>query len=179
MSIETMTFQPVIATERFDLRPIRTSDMGLWSLYLGDERVARMVPHVPHPLPPGAAEAFVARATSPQRDKEFWAMDATKTGGAELMGVISLARVDNAQAEIGFWVGPPHWKTGIASDAIAALIAANPLNNCTLFASVFQDNKVSSRVLLNNGFEYVGDAEAHSVARKANVPTWTYVRTLD
>ncbi len=178
MSIETMTFQPVIETARFDLRPIRQSDMGLWSLYIGDERVARMVPHIAHPLPPGAGEAFVARATNPDRDKEFWVMDATKVGGAELMGVISLDRVDEAQAEIGFWVGPPHWKTGVASEAVAALIAANPLGNRTMFASVFQDNKVSSRVLLNNGFEYVGDAEAYSVARQANVPTWTYVKTL-
>lgn len=178
MSLETMNFQPVIETERFDLRPVRQSDMGLWSLYIGDERVARMVPHVPHPLPPGAGEEWAARAMNPGRDKDFWAMDATKSGGSELMGIISLARVDEAQAEIGFWVGPPHWKTGAASDAVEALIAANPLNNRTMFASVFQDNKVSSRILLNSGFEYVGDAEAYSVARASIVPTWTYLKTL-
>jgi len=41
---------------------------------------------------------------------------------------------------------------------------------------VFQDNPASARVLTNCGFEYIGDAEAFSVARNAKVPTWTYLR---
>jgi hypothetical protein len=31
-------------------------------------------------------------------------------------------------------------------------------------------------VLTNTGFEYLGDAEAFSVARNAPVPTWTYLK---
>jgi hypothetical protein len=33
-------------------------------------------------------------------------------------------------------------------------------------------------VLTNAGFDYIGDAEAFSVARNAKVPTWTYVRKM-
>jgi len=33
-------------------------------------------------------------------------------------------------------------------------------------------------VLTNAGFDYLGDAEAYSVARRANVPTWTYIRRM-
>ena len=47
-----------------------------------------------------------------------------------------------------------------------------------MFASVFQDNPASARVLTNCGFEYLGDAESFSVARGATVPTWTYSRKL-
>ena len=59
-----------------------------------------------------------------------------------------------------------------------ALVVANPLKNATMFASVFQDNPASARVLTNAGFEYLGDAEAFSVARDAKVQTWTYLKRL-
>jgi RimJ/RimL family protein N-acetyltransferase len=62
----------------------------------------------------------------------------------------------------------------VASEAVRVLIAANPLQSTTIFASVFQDNPASARVLTNCGFEYLGDAESFSVARDASVPTWTY-----
>ena len=59
-----------------------------------------------------------------------------------------------------------------------ALVEANPQGARTIFAEVFQDNPVSARVLTNCGFEYLGDAETWSVARGAQVPTWTYVKKL-
>ena len=68
--------------------------------------------------------------------------------------------------------------TGIASEAVKALVAANPQNNCAIFAEVFQDNPGSARVLSNTGFQYLGDAETFSVARNGLVPTWTYVKKL-
>ena len=47
-----------------------------------------------------------------------------------------------------------------------------------MFASVFQDNPASAKVLTNCGFDYIGDAESYSVARGSQVPTWTYLRKL-
>ncbi len=51
------------------------------------------------------------------------------------------------------------------------MVAANPLEDETYFASVFQDNPGSARVLTNAGFDYLGDAEAYSVARGAKLAT--------
>ena len=76
-------------------------------------------------------------------------------------------------------MAPAFWNTGIASEAVKALVAANPQGNCTIFAEVFQDNPGSARVLTNTGFQYLGDAETFSVARGALVPTWTYLNKLD
>jgi RimJ/RimL family protein N-acetyltransferase len=137
-----------------------------------------MTTTIPHPLPPGAAEAFVAQAMRTDTDEAVWAMDATDFGGSELLGVISLTYMDRGQSEIGYWVAPAMWNTGFASEAVGALVAANPLENTTIFGSVFQDNPGSARVLTNAGFEYLGDAEAFSVARGAKVPTWTYLKRL-
>lgn len=131
-----------------------------------------------HPLPPGAAEAFVNRAMSPERDEDVWAIDGSANRLAELLGVVSLTRMEAGQSELGFWIGAGFWNTGFATEAVAALVAANPHNSRTLFAEAFQDNPGSARVLTNSGFEYLGDAESWSVARNARVPTWTYLRKI-
>lgn len=75
-------------------------------------------------------------------------------------------------------MAPAFWNTGIASDAVEALVAANPQASKTLFGSVFQDNPTSARVLTHAGFEYIGNAEAWSVARGTKVATWTYLKKL-
>ena len=178
MKLDMIVNQPVIETERFVLRPLRRSDQGLIDFYAGQEDVARMTTSIPHPLPPGAIEAFIARAQSDERIEDVWAMDGSASEQPEIMGLIGLKRLDTEVSEIGYWVGPAFWNTGLASDAVRALIAANPLNNRALFASVFQDNPASARVLTNCGFEYLGDAESFSVARNASVPTWTYTLNL-
>lgn len=163
-----------IASGRFVLRPLRRSDAGLIAHYAGDARVARGTRSIPHPLPPGAAEALVARAQAPDRGEDVWALDGTAQGLGEVLGLVHLARMDRRQSEVSFWVAPALWGSGLASEAVAALIAANPQGSEQIFAEVFQDNPGSARVLTNNGFEYLGDAEAFSVARGVSVPTWTY-----
>lgn len=167
-----------IATDRFVLRPVRRSDAGLFALYAGDKRVAEATQGIPHPLPPGAAEAFVTRAMLTGTDEDIWVMDGTRFGLAEVLGVISLKKMDRAQSEVAFWVAPAFWNLGIASEAVQALVAANPQGDKTMFAEAFQDNPQSARVLTNAGFQYLGDAESFSVARNARVPTWTYVKRL-
>lgn len=171
--------QDQIPTGRFVLRPLRKSDAGLIALYSGDKRVAEGTQSIPHPLPPGATDGFVARAMSGKGEEDIWVMDGAASGLAEVLGVISLKRMDRGQSEVAYWVAPAFWNTGLASEAVRALVTANPQQNCTLFAEVFQDNPVSARVLTNCGFEYLGDAEAYSVARGTLVPTWTYICKLD
>jgi RimJ/RimL family protein N-acetyltransferase len=178
MTIATRIAQASIAAGRLVLRPVRISDAGLLSLYAGDQRIAAGTRSVPHPLPPGAVEAFVARAMSGQGIEDIWVMDGTAVGLPEVLGVISLKRIDRGQSEIGYWVAPAFWNTGYASEAVSALMAANPQNNCTIFAEVFQDNPGSARVLTNCGFAYLGDAESFSVARNSRVPTWTYLKRM-
>ncbi len=167
-----------IAAGRFVLRPVRRSDAGLFALYAGDKRVAEATHSIPHPLPPGAADAFVTRAMGGRSDEQVWVMDGSATGLAEVLGVISLKRMDRGQSEVAFWVAPAFWNHGIASEAVQALVAANPQKNCTMFGEAFQDNPGSARVLTNAGFQYLGDAESFSVARGTTAPTWTYIRKL-
>ena len=168
-----------IGAGRFVLRRVQRSDAGLFALYAGDKRVAEGTQSIPHPMPAGAVEAFVARAMIHGVDEDIWVMDGTASGFAEVMGVISLKRMDRGQSEIGYWVAPTFWHMGFASEAVRGLVAANPQKNRTMFAEAFQDNPRSAHVLTNAGFQYLGDAETFSVGRNARVPTWTYTLKLD
>ena len=175
----TVVEQAVIEGARFQLRPVRVSDTGLIAMYSGDLRVAEGTSSIPHPLPPGATQAFVARAMASGAAEQVWVMDGLAHGLPEVLGVISLKRMDREQCEIGYWVAPAFWNTGYASEAVEALIDANPLKSKAIFAQAFQDNPGAARVLTNCGFAYIGDAESFSVARNARVQTWTYLRKMD
>ncbi len=170
--------QPVIRAETLVLRPIELRDEPLLALHAGDLRVAAGTRSIAHPLPRGAARAFIEAAQAPGRDEDVWAIDGSAQGAPDLLGVVSLKSLDRNQSQIGYWVAPAFWHGGIASAAVRALLAANPHGNRTLFAEVFQDNPVSARLLTHAGFDYIGDAEAFSLARGAAVPTWTYLRKM-
>ncbi len=178
MKIDQIVNQQTIDTERFTLRPVRRSDVGLLSMYAADSRVAKMTRSIPHPLPPGATEAYVERAMAEDRAEDVWVIDGTSSGHGEVLGTIALKRMDRGQSEVGYWIAPAFWNTGLASEAVQGLIAANPNEDTAYFASVFQDNPASARVLTNAGFEYIGDAETFSVARASSLPTWTYILKL-
>lgn len=170
----TLTPQPILQTERFALRPVRMSDLTRMEHYAADARLAIHTPRLPHPLPPGVIEAYIARAMAPDRSEDVWVMDGGPDEGHEVMGVISLTHMDRNQSEVAYWVAPPFWNTHLASDAVQAMVAGNPLGNDAMFASVFHDNPASAKVLTNAGFAYLGDAEIFCLARNATVPTWTY-----
>ena len=175
---EEITVQDTYEAARFVLRPLRKSDAGLIAMYAGDDRVARGTRALPHPLPPGAVEAMIDRAGQPDRTEDIWVIDGSGHGHAEALGLISLEWMDRDQSEIFYWVAPAFWNTGFATEAVRALIAANPHQSDRIFAEVFQDNPGSARVLTNCGFDYLGDAEAFSVSRNATVPTWTYTMKM-
>jgi len=174
MMHETITDQLTVTSERFVLRPPQVSDAGLLNLYAADRALARGTRSIPHPLPPGTMEGMIQRALSPERSEDIWIMDGSAAGHAEVLGLISLTPMDRAQSEVFYWVAPAFWKVGFATEAVKTLLTENPHDAQRYFAEAFQDNPGSARVLTNCGFDYLGDAEAFSVARNAVVPTWTY-----
>lgn len=158
-----------IRAERLDLRPIRLEDAGPMTLYCADERVARMTSSIPHPYPPGCAEAFIDAVLTGRHAEDVWVMDGSRAGWADVIGVVSLKR---AKRELGYWVGPPFWNTGFASEAVQAvtahLLGKRGLDR--LHATVFADNPASAQVLLKAGYRETGTGEGYSLSRDAMVP---------
>ncbi len=165
-----MNLPDAIETERLTLRRPRLSDAGPIALYVGDRRVAEMLAAVPHPYPPGAAEAFIERALRDRASEHVWAMDAGKIEGPEFIGVISVIS-RKGMKELGFWVGPPFWNTGYASEAALAVVeAARASGVSRLDAGVGEGNEASVHVLTNAGFRETGRGEIFSVARNQMRP---------
>lgn len=169
---------PTIAADRIVLRPLQATDASLIARHLGDVRVAEGTRAIPHPLPADATQAYVQTNLDKAGPEDIWVMDGSARGLDTVLGVVSLTHIDRDQSEVVFWVAPAHWNAGYASEAVAAIVAANPHRARALFAVVFQDNPGSARVLTNCGFEYLGDAEAFSAARGRVVATWTYMRKM-
>ncbi len=145
--------QQVVETERLVLRPLRRSDVGLFEMFGSDERVARMTRTIPHPLPPGSTEQFIQGALDEKRTEDVWVLDGSAQGLGEFLGLIGLEQMDREQSEVSYWITPAFWNSGLASEAVTGLIAANPHKDKTMFASVFQDNPASARVLAKAMFE--------------------------
>ena len=162
----------MLETARLTLRPMRRSDAGPVALYAGEARVARMTATLPHPYPPGAALAFIEGAARMDQGA-VWALDGAKAGLPELLGTIGLRRPGPGGTDLGYWVAPPFWGRGLATEAVRAVVAADPFG-APLTASVFRDNPASARVLEASGFRRVGEGEGFSVARGERVPSWLY-----
>ena len=158
-----------IRTERMLLRPPRRSDAGALGHYCNDPRLARMTSTIPHPYPPGAADAYLENVASGRLDEEVWVMDASPADWSEVVGLIVFRP---KSAEIGYWVGVPFWGTGFASEAVEGLVdhlfRSRDLRRIT--AEVQEENEASLRVLEKAGFRRTGTKPLHSVARGTAVP---------
>lgn len=167
--------QPTLATPRLRLRPLRPADAAQIALHAADPRVARMTVRIPHPYPPGAAEALVEKARKGEAEGLIWALD---TGADDENGLIGMIRVTprgDGTAAIGYWVAPAVWGAGYASEALEAIRTwASGEGLAALTAEVFQDNLASVKVLTRAGFAYLGETEAYSLARQAMVPSFRY-----
>lgn len=164
-----------LASPRLDLRPLRASDAGLIQHYAADPRIAKMTTSIPHPYPKGAAEAYVASTLKPDAVAQTWAIDASKEGGAEFAGVISATPREGNRIEVGYWIAPIFWNTGLASEALALMLEhLRATSDAQIIGYCFQSNPISARVLTNAGFAYKGEGEAYSVANSGLVPNWAY-----
>ena len=162
---------PEIKTERLTLRPLLDSDAANISLFVGDPRVAMNLAVVPHPYPRGAAESFISYARAPETTEVVWAID--KDG--VLIGVVSISPRAGGTGNIGYWLAPQLWGGGLMSEALRAVVDYARMQGFKrLFADVHQGNEGSAKVLMKNGFSYIGEAESHSIPRGGMVKVWEY-----
>lgn len=164
----------ILTGDRLTLRPVEPSDAGLIALYAGDARVAANLAQVPHPYPPGAAEAFIKSAKAGGA-AQHWAMDYAGDDQSELVGLISLKDQGDGVGVIGYWVAPQLWGGGYASEAAEIVIDyALAVGFRQLRATVHQGNDASAKVLTKVGFRYIGEGEQHSMYHKGMVANWQY-----
>jgi RimJ/RimL family protein N-acetyltransferase len=135
------------------LRPYRVEDAAALRSIADDIAVARwMTAGFPHPYTLDDARWWVAKASAESPpDSLVIEVDDELAGG---IGITPRAGEHGGVAEFGYWLGPPYWRRGIATEA-ARLLAAHAFRARglrRLEAHVFAPNIASARVLEKCGF---------------------------
>ena len=103
-------------------------------------------------------DAFVAHQEKIQADPEV--VTRTIVSGDEVVGAIGSFTIDGAR-EVGYWIDRAYWGEGIATSALEALLALEPVR--PLSAHVAVHNIGSRRVLEKCGFAIVREQHVDGV----------------
>ncbi len=81
-------------------------------------------------------------------------------------GLVLQSDIYRKSAEIGYWIGEPHWNKGIATEAVNLMIryGFENLKLNRIFTGVFEHNRASQRVLEKCGFIHEGIFE-HAIIK--------------
>jgi RimJ/RimL family protein N-acetyltransferase len=144
---------PVLETKRLALRMPCLEDAKAMVVLANDRRIAENTARIPHPYKLADAESFISGASKGAADAVFLI---TLRGGA-VIGACGVTALDE-QAELGYWLGVPHWGKGYATEALHAVIdyAFTDLGHEALNAGARVTNPASRRVLEKCGFQWTG-----------------------
>jgi len=145
---------PVIERPRYRLRPWRSNDVSALVRHANNQRVARNLRDAfPHPYTPRDAEAWLQNVGDNREDLILAVeVNGEAAGG---IGIHQMKDVYRYNGEIGYWLSEFHWGKGIMTDAVAVLVGYAFTNRrwLRIFATIFENNPASMRVLEKNGFE--------------------------
>jgi RimJ/RimL family protein N-acetyltransferase len=152
-------FPEVVEAEGFRLRVPRLDDAPQVQRALDDELSRCFLPSVPEPMTLSYAEFWCVGGARERRDAGGVRYVIAGSATDEVLGAVSLQRVqpDRAQAEIGYWVAPWARGNGLAVRAVRAMAQAAfaaGLGRIELCAE--WENTISQRVALAAGFRREG-----------------------
>ncbi|MEZ5317376.1 MAG: GNAT family N-acetyltransferase [Vicinamibacterales bacterium] len=160
-----MTEQPALGTARLHLRPFMPEDAPRVRTLAGAREIADTTLNVPHPYEDGMAEAWIATHAP------GWALGRLATfaiieADAGLIGAIGLTvEPAHRRAEIGYWIGRPHWNRGYATEAARAVVAFGfeAFDLHRIQGRHLTRNPASGRVLVKAGLTYEGTLRGHLI----------------
>ena len=143
---------PLLRTERLMLRAPCRGDVPAIVRFAADRRVAENTARIPHPYGVDDAEQFIASINREAGSATF----AIVLDGVAI-GVCGI-ELREAGAELGCWLGAPHWGRGYATEAVRAVIdyGFGELSHDVLQSGARVSNPASRRVLEKCGFQWTG-----------------------
>lgn len=118
---------------------------------------------LPYPYTEQNAQEYLYAVSKKMYVQDFAIVTGNEAVGG--IGFIPLCDVERYSAELGYWLGEPYWNRGIMSEAIRLVVehVFRETDIIRLFASVYEHNPASMRVLEKAGFT------RQAVLRKAAV----------
>jgi 8-oxo-dGTP diphosphatase len=164
-----------IDTANLRLRALQPADVAAIVALAGDEAVSRTTAEMPHPMTEEDARTFIAAACEPfgESGRRTFAVERRAVSG--LIGCAGIIAQGDT-AEIGYWIGQPHWRNGYGTEAAHALARLIFRNHdfVQAEAEVMSVNAASERVLVKAGFRHLRDEEGQR-GRCAGQPVRIYV----
>jgi len=134
------------------LRPWRIDDALSLCKYANNSKVSDNLRDIfPFPYTLKDAEFFITNIAANNNNLIL----AFEIDGHACGAIGIYPQADSKGAELGYWLGEQYWGNGIATEAVSTIVEYS-FNTQTLgriYASVFERNKASMRVLEKCGFE--------------------------
>ncbi|MBT8209515.1 MAG: GNAT family N-acetyltransferase [Eudoraea sp.] len=140
------------------LRPLTPADTEILARLANNKKIWDGVrDHFPFPYTLDDALDFIDRKAEEVPAYTFAIINQEDN----LCGVISLVPQEDVyrrSAEIGYWIGEPFWRKGLATQAISLMTryGFEELQLERIFAAVFDFNLASMRALEKNGYQKEG-----------------------
>lgn len=155
---------PTLTTQRLRLRPFRKADAQDVSRYVGEKVIAANTLSIPHPYSLQMAVEWIEthEQTFAESKGVNFAITLCETGS--LVGAIgSGIQLEHDRAELGYWIGKPHWNQGYATEAAQKLIdfIFDRWGLERIFAQHFAGNPASGEVMKKCGMQYEGCLRHH------------------
>jgi len=146
--------------QRIYLRRLLLKDAVSIYPQVDDQELVRWTTRIPHPYPPGGAEKFIRQSQRQWLKQTAYVFAVIKKDPKNLIGIISLSNVflKHGCAEMGFWLGRNYWNQGFMTEAAQVVVrfAFNQLDLYRIYASTFEANAASRKVLEKCGFQLEG-----------------------
>lgn len=138
----------------FRLRPWQSSDVPSLAHHLNNKKIwDNCRDCLPYPYTEKDASAFIAYAM--QQEEYCIEIDGQAVGN---ISFIRAKDVERFNAEVGYWLSEDYWGAGIATATLREAIGLyfSRTSVIRLYATVFENNPASMRVLEKVGFQKVG-----------------------
>jgi RimJ/RimL family protein N-acetyltransferase len=155
-----MGLKPTLETARLILRPYVESDIAELLPLVGAREIAATTLRIAHPYTEQHARDFLALSQEPDK---LWLAITLRNDGRQVGGIGLRVDNQNQHAELGYWIGLPHWGNGYATEAATEVLryGFEDLQLHRIFASHFAHNPASGGILKKLGMHYEGCQRQH------------------
>ena len=146
-----------IETPGLLLRPFLEQDAGDVRSLAGNKNVSETTLNIPHPYDSGEAEKWISTHAGAWKNRTGVIYAIVERSSKDLVGAISLVKMVDGNAELGYWIGEPYWNRGYCSEAAKSLVqfAFEKLAVKNIMAEHLSSNPASGRVMQKLGMQHV------------------------
>jgi len=148
----------VIKSKYFILRPFRKGDARAITENINNKKIYRNTLHIPYPYTLKDANEWLAKTLKEAKKKKPSKVNFAIDINGEVIGSVSLEKIEGHKSEIGYWLAEKFWGRGITTEAVKMVtkFGFNRLRLKRIYAKVFPFNKTSMQILRRNGYKFEG-----------------------